>query len=92
MQSPGEISKLLEERQALSQQLRAYLAEREQLLVVVQSKHQEAVAYHGEVVRLSALLKEGAGVQGAGDSGEGGDALERLREEYHERKQQVGML
>ena len=72
----------------LSQQLAALSAEREQLMSALQIKHQEAVTFHAEAVRLSDLLKQGASVQSSAP-GEASSEMEKLREDYHERKQQV---
>ena len=90
-QSSQQISQLLEERQILTQQLAALTSEREQLMSALQIKHQEAVTFHTEAVRLAAQLQEGATLQNSSDTGEEGGEMDKLREEYHERKQQVGL-
>lgn len=71
----------------MSQQLAGYMVEREQLMTAVQTKHQEAVTFHAEAVRLTALLQEGAAVQTAAASDD--SELSKLRQDFHDRKQQV---
>ena len=49
---------ILEEKSALEQQLTVYRSEREQLVVMIQTKHNEALNWHTEAVRLQQLLQQ----------------------------------
>ena len=67
---------ILEEKSALEQQLTVYKTEREQLVVMIQTKHNEALNWHTEAVRLQQLLQQQQ--QQAGSSSSGGTETEGM--------------
>ena len=55
-QEGAQMASVMLERDNLSKQILAFQNDREQIIAALNAKHQEAVAYHAEVQRLSALV------------------------------------
>ena len=55
-QAGNQINSLMAERDNLTKQLTALQTEREQMIAYLNQKHQESVAYHNEVQRLTAVI------------------------------------
>lgn len=55
-QDGSQISSLMVEKENLAKQLASLQAERDQMVAFVNQKHQESVAYHNEVQRLTAYI------------------------------------
>ncbi|XP_060081680.1 thyroid receptor-interacting protein 11-like isoform X2 [Ylistrum balloti] len=51
-----EVSNLMQDKDNLSKQLAALQAEREQMVTYVNQKHQESLAYHNEIQRLTSYM------------------------------------
>ncbi len=54
--SGEQISGLIQERDNLTKQVAAFQKDREQIITALNAKHQESIAYHGEIQRLTALM------------------------------------
>ena len=57
-QDGNQINSLMVDKENLTKQLAALQSEREQMIVYLNQKHQESVAYHNEVQRLMAVINE----------------------------------
>ncbi|XP_052276114.1 thyroid receptor-interacting protein 11-like isoform X3 [Dreissena polymorpha] len=66
----GQINSLMKDKDELSKQLIVLQGEREQMITYLNQKHQESVAYHAEVQRVTSLMKSE------------GEKMERLRHDY----------
>ena len=65
-----QINSLMQDKENLSKQMLALQSEREQMIAYLNQKHQESVAYHTEVQRLTALISSD------------NETNEKIRQEY----------
>ncbi|KAK3093131.1 hypothetical protein FSP39_011514 [Pinctada imbricata] len=52
----GQLSGLMQDKENLTKQLSALQSEREQMITYLNQKHQESIAYHNEIQRLTAYI------------------------------------
>ena len=57
-QEGSQISGLIQERDNLAKQVSVFLNDRQQIIAALNAKHQESVAYHGEIQRLQGLISQ----------------------------------
>lgn len=78
----AELSAVFQEKDNLEKQLEMYQKDREQMILAINQKHQEAVTYHTEVSRLTVLLTQNTDKQ---------EVLEReftnLKGQYEDKQQ-----
>ena len=75
-QSGNEINGLMQERENLSKQVAVFQQDREQIIVLLNQKHQESITYHAEIQRLNGAL--------AGSS----ESKDKLEQEYYKLQSQ----
>ena len=56
--SGNQIAVMVQEKENLSHQVVLFQSEREQIIAALSAKHQESLAYHGEIQRLHGVLAE----------------------------------